>query len=129
MKKLVLAAALCAGLAACNNAAEAPDAAETTPAATATETVADASTTPGTYEFTADGKAMVSTINADGTYADTADGQPSEKGLWAEHDGKVCFDPEGDEAGTCYTTTEPGADGTFTATADDGTVLTIKKTA
>ena len=63
MKKLVLAAALCAGLAACNNAAEAPDAAETTPAATATETVADASTTPGTYEFTADGKAMVSTIS------------------------------------------------------------------
>jgi hypothetical protein len=126
MRKLVLAAALCVGLAACNNKTEAPDAAVTPEA---TETVAAASTTPGTYEFTADGKATMSMINADGTYQDMVDGKTTEKGLWSEHDGKVCFDPEGDEAGMCYTTTEPDAEGMFTATADDGTVLKIKKTA
>jgi hypothetical protein len=69
-------------------------------------------------------------LAADGTYQDTQDGKVVEKGLWSEHDGKICFDPEGDDTlGTCFATTEPDADGMFTATADDGTVLTIKKTA
>ena len=35
------------------------------------------------------------------------------------------FVPEGDEPGMCWATSKPGADGSFTATADDGTVVTV----
>jgi len=134
MNKLVLAAALSATLAACSQAAEEAD---DTATAAATETPAVVETTPaaadgwaGTYEYTFDGKQTTSVLKPDGSYEDSQGGKVSEKGLWAEHDGKVCFDPEGDDTlGTCYTTTEPDADGVFTATSDDGTALTIKKTA
>ena len=130
MKKLILAAALTTALAGCNNSTEEPAAKETA-AATATPTLTEASTAAGTYEYEYEGKAMTTVMMADGMYTDSADGKVTEKGLWAEHDGETCFDPEGDETpGQCWTTTEPGADGVFTATSDDGTtVLTIKKTA
>ena len=134
MKKLILAAVLSTALAACNNAAEDSD--EPAPEATAAATEAPAatetaSTTAGTYEFELDGKPTTSVLLADGTYTDTQDGKVTEKGMWAEHDGKICFDPEGDDTpGTCFTTTEPDAEGVFTATSDDGaTVLKVKKTA
>jgi hypothetical protein len=125
---MVLVAALAAALGACSQAAEEADepaVEETTPAA------APADSAAGTYEFTLDGKATTSVLKPDGSYEDTQDGKVTEKGLWSEHDGKVCFDPEGDdEPGTCFTTTEPDAAGMFTATSDDGeTVLSIKKTA
>ena len=131
MKKLIFAAALTTALAACNSAKEEP-AAEETAAATATPTpTATASTAAGTYTYDYEGKAMTTVMMADGMYTDSADGKVTEKGMWAEHDGKTCFDPEGDETpGQCWTTTAPDADGMFTATSDDGkTVLTIKKTA
>ena len=138
MKKLVLAAALSAALGACSQAAEEADesAATETPAveeptvAVEETTAAAADSRAGTYEFTLEGKATTSVLKPDGSYEDSQDGKVTEKGLWSEHDGKVCFDPEGaDTLGTCYTTTEPDADGMFTATSDDGTALTIKKTA
>jgi hypothetical protein len=133
MKKLVMVAALAAALGACSQAAEDADETATTAATeapAAEETAAAADSPAGTYEFTLDGKATTSVIRPDGSYEDSQDGKVTEKGLWSEHDGKVCFDPEGaDTLGTCYATTEPDADGMFTATADDGTVLTIKKTA
>jgi len=131
MKKLILAVALTTALAACNSTTEEPAAVDTA-AATATPTPTEtASTAAGTYEYEYEGKAMTTVMMADGMYTDSADGKVTEKGLWAEHDGETCFDPEGDETpGQCWTTTEPGADGVFTATSDDGTtVLTIKKTA
>jgi hypothetical protein len=135
MRKLLLIAALSAGLGACSQAAEESDepataAATETPAVAETAATAPADGSAGTYEFTLDGKATTSVLKPDGTYEDTQDGKVTEKGLWADRDGKVCFDPEGDDTlGTCFTMTEPGADGTFTATSDDGTVLTIRKTA
>ena len=134
MKRLMLVAVLTIGLAACDNAAEESDevpAAEATPATEATAADAGAETSmAGTYEFELDGKPTTSVMMADGTYTDSQDGQVTEKGLWSEHDGKTCFDPEGDDTpGICFTTTEPNAEGVFTATGDDGTVLTIKKTA
>ena len=133
MKKLVLVAAL-AALGACSQTAEQADDTATTAAteAPAVEeaTAAAADSPAGTYEFTLDGKQTVSMLKPDGSYEDSQDGKVTEKGLWSEHDGKVCFDPEGDDTpGTCYTTTEPDAGGVFTATADDGTAMTIKKTA
>ena len=135
MRRLILAAALTTALAACNNAAEEP-AADDTAMATETPAAAPAATeassgTAGTYEYEMDGKTTTSVLMPDGMYQDSQDGKVVEKGLWSEHDGKVCFDPEGDDTpGQCFATTEPGADGVFTATSDDGkTVLKVKKTA
>ena len=136
MNKLIIVAALGLSLAACDQAAEESDDVATadTPAATAdtpaaTETVA-ADSSAGTYEYTFEGKQTVSTLMTDGMYSDTQDGKVVEQGKWADKDGKVCFDPDGDNPEVCWTTTEPDPDGVFTATSDDGkTVLTIRKTA
>lgn len=126
MKKLVLIAAISL-LAACSQKAEekkevaAEPAAEAAPAPTA-----DSGTQPGTYDVKmADGTMATTTINADRTYVDTDPKGKQVKGLFANHDGKDCFDPEGDEMGMCWAKTEPGPDGSFTATADDGTVVTV----
>lgn len=126
MKKLVLIGAI-AALSACSQKAEesketAPAPAETAAPATTT----DSGTPPGTYDVKmADGTVATSTINADGTYVDTDAKGKAVKGLFARHDGKDCFDPEGDEPGMCWSTSKPEADGSFTATADDGTVVTV----
>lgn len=129
MKKLVLMAAL-AMLSACSQNAEqskenaAAPAETTAPAAPAT--TADSGTPPGTYDVKmADGTMGTTTINADGTYADTDAKGKVVKGLFAQHDGKDCFDPEGDAPGMCWAVSKPEADGSFTATADDGTVVTV----
>lgn len=129
MNKLIIAAALGLSLAACDQAAEESDDVATTDTPAATETVA-ADSSAGTYEYTFEGKQTVSTLMTDGMYSDTQDGKVVEQGKWADKDGKVCFDPDGDNPEVCWTTTEPDADGVFTATSDDGkTVLTIRKTA
>jgi hypothetical protein len=131
MKKLILVAALTTALAACNNKTETP-AAEDTATAEATPAATTPASSAGTYEVTTkDGTKFTSTLNPDGTYQDTdAAGKVSEKGMWADKDGKTCIDPEGDEAGTCYTVGAAQADGTQVATPDDGSdPVTIKKTA
>lgn len=126
MKKLVLLAAI-AALSACGQKTE--EKAETAAARTeapAPAPAADSGTAPGTYDVKmADGTMATSTINADGTYVDTDAKGKQVKGQYATHDGKDCFDPEGDEMGMCWAVTAPGADGSFTATADDGTVVTV----
>ncbi|NIJ36546.1 phage/plasmid primase-like uncharacterized protein [Sphingopyxis panaciterrae] len=126
MKKLVLLAALTA-LSACSQKAEekkevaAEPAAEAEPAATS-----DSGTPAGSYDVKmADGTMATTTINADGTYVDTDAKGKATKGQYATHDGKDCFDPDGDEMGMCWALTKPAADGSFTATADDGTVATV----
>lgn len=135
MNRLILIAALGLGLAACNNASEDTDTTSeeaAAPAETATPVMVTANgSDPGTYEVTAaDGTKSTSTLNADGTYQDTAaDGTVSATGKWSVVDGKTCFDPDGDETATCYTETAPGADGTFTATPDEGEPVTVKKAA
>lgn len=131
MKKLVLVAALGAALGACSQSAEQADEPAATESATAMAAATPASSA-GTYDVTAkDGTKFTSTLNADGTYQDAdAAGKVTEKGMWADKDGKVCFDPEGDEAGICFTLGEAQADGTQVATPDDGSdPYTVKKTA
>jgi len=124
MNKLTLILATCV-LAACKQTAPAPaptESAAPTPAATAT--TADMS---GTYDFDYQGKPRVSVIKPDGTYEDTEDGKVVESGTWAMKDGKVCFDDKKDPE-LCWITTEPDADGKFTATSVDGkTVLQITR--
>ena len=128
MKKLIQVALLAGALTACSS-----EPAEEAAEAPATEETA-ASDLPGTYEVTqADGTKTTTVINADGTYTDTGADGTEVSGTWAEVDGKECFTPaadaEGEAAATCYTSTEPGEDGTFTATPDEGDPLTVKKTA
>ena len=124
MKKLVLLAAL-AALAACSREEEeAPAPVETateTPDTMAADTIA-----PGTYDVRmADGTTGTTVISADGTYVDTdAEGNET-RGTWVRRDGLDCFDPEGDEPEVCWTPAPPAADGSFTATAPDGTVVTV----
>ncbi|KQZ61358.1 hypothetical protein ASD67_19205 [Sphingopyxis sp. Root1497] len=126
MKKLVLLAAL-AALSACSQKTEEKKETPAAPTETAAPAPAtDSGTAPGTYDVKmADGTVATTTINADGTYVDTDAKGKQVKGLYATHDGKDCFDPEGDAPGMCWAVTKPGADGSFTATADDGTVVTV----
>lgn len=138
MKKLILLASL-AALAACSKPEEAaapPEAAasETMPmdAGTAsTEAMADPNTIQaGTYDIVAkDKKTATLTIAADNTYAfTTAEGV--QKGTVAAKDGKACYDQEGDKEPTmCWTNAKPAADGTWTATSDDGQTVTVKRAA
>lgn len=126
MKKMVLIAAL-SMLAACSQKTEEKKEVAAEPSAEAAPApAADSGTQPGTYDVKmADGSMATTTINADGTYVDTDPKGKQVKGLYASHDGKDCFDPEGDEMGMCWAVTKPAADGSFTATADDGTVVTV----
>lgn len=130
MKKIIFLAAL-AALSACSQKTEekaeptAAPAETAAPAAAAGPAVAS-TTAPGTYDVKmADGTMATTVINADGTYVDTDAKGKQVKGQYATHDGKDCFDPEGDEMGMCWAVSKPGADGSFTATADDGTVVTV----
>lgn len=85
-------------------------------------------TLPGTYRVTLpDGITGTSMLMEDGTYLDTFD-ERSESGTWSEVDGKTCFDPDGDDAPTrCYAIGDPAADGSFTATPDEGEPVRVRK--
>ena len=128
MKKLVLLAALTALSACSQKAEESKDAAAPTPTETAAPApAASAGTAPGNYDVKmADGTVASTVINADGTYADIdPTGKVVKKGKFAHKDGKDCFDPEGDALGACWDVTKPAADGSFTATSPEGTVVTV----
>lgn len=128
MKKLIVFAAI-AALGACSQKSEEAPA----PADTALAEAAPATgTAAGSYDvFAADGSAMGETvINADGTYEDIDKDGKTVKGTFAVRDGKDCFDEEGDTPEMCWTLTPPAADGSFTATSQDGkTVVTVKPSA
>lgn len=126
MKKLVLLAAI-AALSACSQKAE--ESKETAPAPAeemAPAASADSGTAPGTYDVKmADGTMASTVINADGTYADSDAKGKIVKGKFARKDGKDCFDPDGDAAEVCWTVSTPAPDGSFSATAPDGTAVTV----
>lgn len=125
MKRIVLLAAV-AALSACSQQAE-----ETKETAAPAETAAAAvpvstGTPPGEYEVKmADGTIASTTINADGTFVDTDPKGKATKGKLTHEDGKDCFDPDGDEAKICWSLSPTAADGSFTATAPDGTTVTV----
>lgn len=125
MKKLVIIAGLSA-LAACSQQAEKTAEAEAVPVEAAAPAAADSASMAGDYEIKmADGKMAKTTINADGTYVDTGPDGNETKGKFAMKDGKECFDADGDEAELCWTSTKPGADGSFTSTSDKGETVTV----
>lgn len=133
MKKLVLVTALVLGLAACNNASEDADTATDETAAPAepeaAAMVSANGSEPGAFEVTAaDGTVTQTELMADGKYADHgADGKVTASGSWSVVGGKTCFDPDGDEAATCYTETAPDSEGNFTATPDEGEAVTVRR--
>jgi hypothetical protein len=127
MKRFAILLAATA-LASCSSEPAPEPTPEETETVAAEPTMADMA---GAYEFTMpDGSKGSSVMNADGTYTDTQ-GDQVETGAWTLTDGKTCFDPTGDDPAQpsrCYATTEPDANGVFTATRDDdGTVVTVKK--
>jgi len=131
MKRLVLIAALAGALAACGDAAEESDNAEApaAEAAPAAEMVTANGSGLGAFEVTAaDGSVTQTELSADGTYIEhAADGSVAANGTWSVVDGKTCFDPEGDDAATCYAETAPDAEGMFTATPDEGEAVTVRR--
>jgi len=134
MKNLVLIAAAIA-LSACSQKADetpAPtgtDDAAAAPAATARTSALARADAAGAYTVTwTDGTVTTTTINADGTYVDTMDGEETAHGIWAVKEGQSCLTPEGG-AEVCWTDGAPGADGSWTATAGDGTTVTVVKEA
>ncbi|WP_374405494.1 hypothetical protein [Pelagerythrobacter sp.] len=132
MKKLISIAAV-AVLAACSQQAEDPAAPAATTAATQTpaDTVAISQLAgpeaAGSYEVTwADGTVTTTMINADGTYVDTMDGDETSHGTWAVKEGKSCLTPEGG-AELCWTDGTRADDGSWEATAEDGTKVIVRK--
>lgn len=122
--KSLIAVAACAVLAACGSAPE-----EAAPEEAPVEEVAVDTTVgqPGTYEVTySDGSVATLTSAEDGTFT-VVRGEENGKGTWANKDGKICFDFEGEEvADRCWTSSPVAEDGTWTSTADDGEVVTVK---
>lgn len=87
----------------------------------------DAEDAVGTYDVTwADGTVTTTMINADGTYVDTMEGEETATGNWLVKEGKSCLTPEGG-AEMCWTDSARADDGSWTATAEDGTTVTVRK--
>jgi hypothetical protein len=125
MKKLMIIAALSA-LAGCSQQAEKTAEAEAAPVEAAAPAATESASLVGDFDVKmADGKMAKTTINADGTYVDTDPDGKETKGKFAMKDGKECFDADGDEAELCWTSTKPGADGSFTSTSDKGDTVTV----
>ncbi|QZD89659.1 hypothetical protein K3148_12775 [Qipengyuania aurantiaca] len=129
MKKLMVVAA-CGMLAACgsNEAEEPVEPIETTAPAGTTDT-ATAGQMAGTYEMTMDdGTVVRQQVNADGTYVDTdLEGNELERGTWRQQGDQLCYDDAGADPEVCWTGGTPGADGSFEATATDGTSITVRR--
>jgi hypothetical protein len=130
---LAAAAFLLAAVSACSKpepAAEATPSADAAPVAAATWT--PAMPAAGTYEVTtSDGKPSGKvTIEADNSYSSVPVSGLAEAGIVKLTDGKVCFDPSGQEKPTrCYTESVRAADGSFTATDEKGVIENIKPVA
>jgi hypothetical protein len=131
MNKLALLASLTAFslVAACGGSEDvaAPPADDAATAAESAAADAADELRTGTMEVSyPDGMKATITINSDGTYRR----QPTEglatAGIARMEAGRTCFDPSGPDPATCWTSTEPAADGSFTATSDDGVTVSVK---
>ena len=83
----------------------------------------------GTWDDTmADGSKGTTKFMSDATYEDTDAKGKVEKGKFALKDNKVCMTPDGGKT-VCWATGAPMADGSMTASSDDGQKITVKKRA
>lgn len=79
-----------------------------------------------------DGTEAIWTLNADGTFTLAANGLDPVTGTYTNTDSdngaEFCAEPDDADAGKlCWDLTRPGDDGSWTATADDGSVLTVTR--
>lgn len=127
--RIVLVIAAVAALGACSKPAEEAAAPATTAAAAEAAPAAAAIIQAGEYTFVdKDKKQGTLSIAADNTYSVTWPDGTTQKGSASEKDGKGCYDPEGDKDATlCWKNDPPAADGTWTATSDDGQVVTVTR--
>jgi hypothetical protein len=123
MSKLLPIIAL-AMLAACNQAAPGVEKAQ----AAAAPAGPHSNAAPGTYTHTANGHMTISHLESDGSYTDWVAGELKESGKWAIEDNKTCFTPDKGEK-RCTSDGPMAADGTYTATPDQGQPYTVTKTA
>lgn len=115
-----------AALAGCSQQSEKAAETEAVPAEAAVTAETDSASFVGDYDVKlADGKMGKTRINEDGTFVDTDPEGKEVKGKFSIKDGKECFDADGDEAEVCWTSTKPGADGSFTSTSDKGETVTV----
>jgi hypothetical protein len=135
MRKTVTIATIAllgAALTGCNKSAPAPEASTAAMGSDAamapTAAAGGVMPSPGKYEaVSADGKTKTAvTINPDGGFRMSVNGALPVSGLVKMVDGKTCFDPSGPKEATCYLDSLHAADGTFTATGADGSVMNVK---
>lgn len=130
MKKLIALASVIT-LAACQQA-EAP-APEPTEEAAAVPLAIDGGPLAGTYNSVdAEGAKAVWTLADDGTFSLAAEGADPVTGTYTNtpnDDGATfCADPAGDDTPeACWAIGKPAEDGSWTATAEDGIVLTVSR--
>jgi hypothetical protein len=124
--RMIMMFAAVAALGACSKPAEQATAPESSaaPAEAAAEVIQ-----AGDYTFVdKDKKQGTVSIAADNTYSVTWPDGRSQKGTVAEKDGKACYDPEGDkDPSMCWKNDPPAADGTWTASSDDGQAVTVTR--
>lgn len=110
-------------LAACNQAAPGVDEAQ----AAAAPTGPHSNAAPGTYTHTSDGHMIITHLESDGSYTDWVAGEMKESGKWAVENNKTCYHPDKGEA-RCTSDGPVAADGSYTATPDQGEPYTVSKT-
>ena len=127
MKRLIALSSVVV-LAACGSEAP-PPAAEPTEEVAEAPTAIDGGPLAGSYSTVdAEGNEAVWTLFEDGTFSLAAEGMDPVTGTFTSEDTEFCADPSGDDEGeSCWTLTEPGEDGSWTATAEDGSVLTVTR--
>ncbi len=129
MKKIASIASLSAlglALVGCGGADDAADATAEETEMASEDLAAPDELTPGISDVTyADGSKATLTINEDGSYElQPADGL-ARAGIASMQEGKTCFDPSGPDEAVCWTSEEPGEDGSFKATNDAGVTVTV----
>lgn len=128
MKKFVLIAAV-ASLSACSQQAEEKTNTAEMGSPEPTGPMATTQDPAGAYDVRRyNGGTSNIVIRADGTYTDILpDGTTIESGSFALKDGKYCFDADGDKAEVCWTISQPGADGSLTASDPEGHTVTLQR--
>ena len=81
---------------------------------------------PATYDVTAADGTKVTFVLKDGSYSMTDPAGKVTNGAFVMKDGKGCFTPA-DGKTMCWKNDAPGADGSWSATADDGNKSTVMK--
>ncbi|GMM93247.1 lipoprotein [Qipengyuania sp. MTN3-11] len=141
MRKMLIAAVLAAGLAACSQEAAEPEAEATTaavpePAAETAAMAADGQPAPGMYRITtADGMVFNEDVRADGTYVQTDEaGEVVETGRWVQKSPEqYCYTvdeqylDEDTPAGERCNTEGIDAEGVWTSTNPDGETSTVER--